>query len=126
MPVATTGMGDRLRGYALNTLGFILMTSLPLLWVAWTKAILLGIVVAGFAAGVLYCVIYAFHDIASRQSGGGVYLSGKKTLSGQFMAELTSLGPWVHHNRLRGDAAFRQKMEVLERLKKKDEDPDES
>ena len=71
MPNSADGWADRLRLAMLTTLGCVLLLSLPAIWVAWTPAILIGVVMTGAAAGVFYCVIYAFHDLAGPQPGAG-------------------------------------------------------
>ena len=71
MPNSADGWADRLRLAMLTTLGCVLLLSLPAIWVAWTPAILIGVVVTGAAAGAFYCVIYAFHDLAGPQPGAG-------------------------------------------------------
>ncbi len=65
------GWGQHLRSWVLNALAMVLLLSLPAIWVSWSRAMILGVVATGVAAGVLYCVLYAFHAQPPRQPGAG-------------------------------------------------------
>ena len=66
------GFGAGLREFSLGALGVILLTSLLVIWVSWTETMLLLVLATGATAGVFYCALYAFHDLACPQPGAGV------------------------------------------------------
>ncbi len=108
---------------ATTILGIVLVLTPLALWVAWSKQALLLVMAIGIAAmiGLLLCRWltddnrYAAHGGSERSPR-----IGPASLSDEFVAELSSMGPWTYHNRLTGDYRFRMKMERLRKLLKPD------
>ncbi len=100
----------------MTVFGLILALTPPALWVAWTGTGFIIVLAAGATAGVLYCVLAGYQDPLVEDRGPARDPGTRQSLSDEFLAELSSLGPWTYHNRRFGDAAFRRKMESLLRL----------
>ena len=49
---------ESLRTFILTALGFVLLFTLPAIWIAWSGTWLWIIVANGFAAGILFCLLY--------------------------------------------------------------------
>ena len=96
--------------------GLILALTPPALWVAWTETGFVIVLAAGATAGVLYWLLAGFRDPLLEDRGQARAPRETQSLTDEFLAQLSSLGPWTYHNRRLGDAAFRRKMESLLRL----------
>ncbi len=96
--------------------GLLLALTPPALWVAWTETGFIIVLATGATAGVLYWLLAGFQDPLLGDRGQARDPGSRQSLSDEFLAELSSLGPWTYHNRRMGDAAFRRKMESLLRL----------
>lgn len=116
MPVATNGMAEALRTVAMSVFGLILALTPLALWVAWTETGFILVLAAGATAGVLYWLLAGFQDPLLEDRGQARDPRETQSLTDEFLAELSRLGPWTYHNRRLGDAAFRRKMESLLRL----------
>ena len=74
------------------------------------------VLASGAAAGVLYWLLAVDQDPDFKDRGQARDPRETQSLTDEFLAELSRLGPWTYHNRRLGDAAFRRKMESLLRL----------
>jgi hypothetical protein len=107
------GMKDftPVRRFAATLFGLVVAVTPLALWVAWSDVMLLGVLLAGAAAAVL-CGLLADDEDSDparpRESGPAAPEAGER-----FLGELTDLGPWIHHNRLRPDARFAARMDRL-------------
>ena len=107
-------------GNLLVTLGLIflglVLTVTPLaMWVAWTETILLGVIVVGALAGVLYCVLFRFERPEAPLRRDGAEEERAEELSDAFIEETTELHPFVHHHQRAGTPIFRAAMAHLKK-----------
>ena len=100
----------------MGAFGLLLALTPLALWVAWTTTGFVMVLAAGATAGVLYWLLAAYDDPLLEDRGQARDPGSRQALSVEFLAALSSLGPWTYHNRRLGDAAFRSKMESLLRL----------
>ena len=100
---------------ATGILGLVLVFSPLALWVAWSEQVLLLVLSGGIAAIIALALIYRLsgdeRDDAVAASGGR-----PASLSDEFIAEVSSMAPWIYHNRLSGDSRFQAKMRRLRKL----------
>ena len=73
------------------------------------------VLVAGTAAGVLYCVLVRFERPANRARSGGADADRLETLSVGMVDEMQRLHPFIHHHRSSGGPRFRMAMVHLKR-----------
>ena len=101
---------DSLITHGLILLGLVLMVTPLALWVAWTKAIFLGVLATGAIALVLYGVLQRFERPAdSARSDTPVYVRGK-LWPYKLIVELQKLHPFIHHHRPSGSPKFQMAM----------------
>ncbi len=106
---------DRLITHGLILLGLVLMVTPLALWVAWTKAIFLGVLATGAIALVLYGVLERFERPAdSAQSETSVYVRDK-IWPYKLIVELQKLHPFIHHHRPSGAPKFHTAMYPLKK-----------
>ncbi len=102
---------------ATNILGFVLVLTPLALWAAWSEQSWFLVMVAGIVSviGLLLCHWLTDDDrhIADDRTERA---PRPATVSDEFLAELSSMGPFTYHNRLTGDRRFRMKMERLRKL----------
>lgn len=115
---------DNLIDAGLTCLGLILMVSPLALWIAWTEAILVLVLMAALAAGVLYCILIRFekpampthrksYDVRRPENFPGNLTD---TLPENLTRELHGLHPFIHHHRpTRMGPKFQAAMDRLKR-----------
>ena len=79
--------------YFLDALAAVMFLSLPVIWVAWSRTMLVAIIATGFGAGVFYFVIYAVKEIAWGRQGSGAQATN--LLNGEYVEDFSSLGSWT-------------------------------
>lgn len=122
-PNKRTGISVAVLRAAIIILGIVLAMTPLALWVAWSEWAWLLVIAIGIAAmiGLLLCHWLIDDDRHAGHSGSERSPRiGPTTASDEFLAELSSMGPWTYHNRLTGEYRFRSKMERLRKLLKPD------
>jgi hypothetical protein len=105
-----------LRQWASVVCGLVLMATPLLLWIAWSIPVMMAVLAAGAAAAVVCCLLAA--DRAA-DTPDRLFVAGQvwpKRPSDEVLAELSDLGPWIHHNHLSTTSTFRRRMDRLRRL----------
>ena len=113
MPVETIGLAETLRHAALTAFGLIMAATPLALWVAWSKTTFILVLAIGAAAGVLFCVLYGHEKSSDEEQREDSSPGTMENLDDEFFLELSSLGPFVYHNRRPEDPTFRRKMDGL-------------
>jgi hypothetical protein len=107
-----TGIPSKLLSVGLTLLAAILVATPLALWVAWTGPILFGVLAAGLAAAVLYCLL-ARLELPAVASPSRTAALRPEPLPDELVDEIQRLHPFVHHNRFAKDRAFRAAMRRL-------------
>ena len=98
----------RLRRIAEAGIGFVLASTPLLLWIAWTPAILLGVM----ATAVLSAALLVRLTETSREQA----TSARTPLSPEFIAEVQQLFPLTYHHSLHETPRFQRAMKRMLRL----------
>ena len=98
----------RLRHVGEAGLGIVLAATPPLLWIAWTPTILLGVM----ATAVLSAALLVLLTESSRDQGSNV----RRSLPPEFVAEVQQLFPLTYHHSLHETPRFRRAMTRMSRL----------
>ena len=98
----------RLRHIAEAGIGIVLATTPVLLWIAWTPAILLGVM----AASVLCAVLLVLLTESSREEAG----KAPAALPPEFIDEVHKLFPLTYHHSLHETPRFRRAMKRMSQL----------
>lgn len=103
-----------LRPVAETTLGIVLAVVPLALWVAWSPALLVAVLVIGAVCAALLVAIYRpLPDDAPQNTQED---TAHAVLPDGFVEELHRLSPLVYHHGLEGKPSFRRTMEKLRRL----------
>ncbi len=98
---------DRRIEFLQTFFGIILLVTPLALWVAWTEAIFLGVILVCVVAMLTICAIALF---APKAASGH---EAPKVLPDRFVAELHKLFPLTYHHRRLGSKSFERKMDRL-------------
>jgi len=97
-------------------LGFILMATPLALWVAWTDIILLGVLLTGISAAVLYCFLVRFEKPGDVKRHSSTRQQSTGKIPQDILEELQDLHPFIHHHSAGGKRRFRAAMSRLRRF----------
>jgi hypothetical protein len=114
------GLATVLRQTAVTVFGLVLLATPLALWVAWTDTALVVVLVIGATAGVLCGLLAGDRDGGATDRGAVAGSERAPVVSDRFLAEMTGIGPWIYHNRISADPAFRRKMDRLRLLLQND------
>ena len=98
----------RLRRIAETGIGVVLASTPLLLWIAWTPAILVGVMATAVLSGALLVLLTE----SSRDQGSNV----RRALPPEFVAEVQQLFPLTYHHSLHETPRFRRAMKRMSRL----------
>ena len=101
---------ERLRQVAEAGLGLLLAATPLALWIAWTPALVLGVMLAAVATAALLAVLA---ESAPRQEES---ITGVPRLPEEFIEEVHRLFPLTYHHSHRPAARFRETMLRLARM----------
>lgn len=110
MKVASRGSSDQFCNIGMEVLGVVLAAVPLALWVSWSQAVFLAVVM-GCAVALAAFVALAW----SGQAEGQAHRAGRRTAgqviaNPEFIAELQRLMPFTYHHRRLGDSRIRRKL----------------
>lgn len=110
MPILSESLVRRARICAATILGLVMAATPLALWVAWNQTVFVLVLAMFATALVLFSILSVFEEPRTRDRRNSAPTT---RLSDEFLSELSSMGPWIYHNRLPGDPGFQRKMDRL-------------
>lgn len=116
MVILTVTLARALRAAGETGLGIVLALVPLALWVAWSPAVLLAILVAGGVSAALLVVLSWLEDAPADEARMPQDDAGRVAVPDAFVEELHRLFPLVYHHSRREKRGFRRVMDKLRRL----------
>ena len=104
------GAETALREIALTLLGLVVAVTPLVLWVAWSQTVFVAVLVISAGALILIFALTRRDPQAHAASG-----SARPVLTGDELASLSNLGPFIYHHRRDGGPHFQRHMRRLKR-----------
>ncbi len=108
-------LAERLGGFASAGLGIFLALTPVALWIAWSAALVIGIVLIAALCAVLLALLESSLPSA-RSRPDTASSAGRVILPEEFIEEVHRLFPWTYHHSRHETTRFRQAMQSLSRL----------
>ena len=113
--IARAELAERFGGIVATALGMVLAVTPVALWIAWTAALVVWIMLVAVVCAVLLALVESSLPSARKQrdaAGAG----GRVILPEEFVEEVHRLFPLTYHHSRHETARFRQAMKRLSRL----------
>lgn len=108
-------LGERLGGIVATALGIVLALTPLALWIAWTAALVVWIMLVAVVCAMLLSMVESSLP-SSRNERDVAGADGRVVLPEEFIAEVHRLFPLTYHHSRHETARFRQAMKRLSRL----------
>ena len=99
----------QLRSVAMTLCGLVLAITAPALWFAWTIELFAGFMVAGIAAGAIYCWLSGFEENIDLKRAKYT-LDDHPEIDDEALEAILSLAPFTCHNSSHPSSAYNRKI----------------
>jgi len=113
---ARTGLAERLGHIAVAGLGIFLAVTPVALWIAWTAALVVWILLAAIVSAALLALLSDFLCEREQNRNGLAGADGRVILPDEFIEEVHRLFPLTYHHSRLETPRFRQAMKRMSQL----------
>ena len=110
------GLAERLGHIGVTGLGIFLAVTPVALWIAWTAALVVWIMLAAMGCAVLFALLSDFLDRSERKQCGPEGADGRAILPDEFIEEVHRLFPLTYHHSRLESTRFRRAMKRMSQL----------
>jgi len=110
------GLAERLGHIGVTGLGISLAVTPVALWIAWTAALVVWIMLAAMVCAVLFALLSDFLARNDRKQCGPEGADGRAVLPDEFIEEVHRLFPLTYHHSRHETTRFRRAMRRLSGL----------
>jgi cytochrome b subunit of formate dehydrogenase len=108
-------ISERLLTSAMTMCGLVMALTPPALWFAWTTGLFVGFLIAGVAAGVLYCWLATFEEEIDVKKAMYTPLDHPE-INDEVLEEILSLGPFTCHQSSAPNSAYQRQLAKVKKL----------
>jgi len=108
-------MPERIRTSAMTLCGLVMAFTPPALWFAWTTGLFVGFLIAGIAAGALYCWFATFEEEIDMNLAMYTPLDHPE-INDEALEGLLSLAPFTCHQSSAPNSAYQRKLARVRKL----------
>lgn len=113
--IARPELAERFGGIVATALGIVLAVTPVALWIAWTAALVVWIMLAAVVCAMLLAMVESSLP-SSRNERHDAGAGGRVVLPEEFIEEVHRIFPLTYHHSLHPRARFQQAMKNLSRL----------